>query len=45
MRVTLDYGKTGLDVELPRCVVKDIRELFTNNIPSGLQVLRDRGAC
>ena len=24
--------------------IKDIRELFTNNIPSGLQALRDRGA-
>lgn len=25
--------------------IKDIRELFTNNVPSGLQALRDRGAC
>lgn len=24
--------------------IRDIRELFTNNIPSGLQALRDRGA-
>ncbi|MDG2305115.1 MAG: phenylalanine--tRNA ligase subunit alpha [Candidatus Binatia bacterium] len=24
--------------------IKDIRELFTNNIPNGLQALRDRGA-